>query len=112
MKAAIVPWVQASCSRCEWCLRDKRLLCANQIATGVQMQSSHAKYMLADADATMLLPDAITRRVVLRTGNPNFCAGYMVWSGIRIADPKPHERIAVIGVGGPGYLTFTMEHSE
>ena len=27
-----------------------------------------------------------------------------MWSGLRFADPKPHERIAVLGIGGLGHL--------
>jgi len=97
-----VPWVQSSCGRCEWCLRGKRMFCAQQIGTGVQMQGSHAEYMLAYADATMLLPDAIS----YEQAAPVFCAGYTVWSGLRFADPKPHERIAILGIGGLGHLAL------
>lgn len=60
----------------------------------------HAEYMLAYADATTLLPDGIS----YEQAAPIFCAGYTVWSGLRIADPKPHERIAVVGIGGLGHL--------
>lgn len=95
-----VPWVQSSCGRCEWCLRGKRLFCAQQIGTGVQTQGSHAEYMLAYADATMLLPEGLA----YEQAAPIFCAGYTVWSGIRFADPKPHERIAIVGIGGLGHL--------
>jgi D-arabinose 1-dehydrogenase-like Zn-dependent alcohol dehydrogenase len=95
-----VPWVQASCGRCEWCLRGKRIFCAQQIGTGVQTQGSHAEYMLAYADTTMLLPDNVS----YEQAAPIFCAGYTVWSGLRFADPKPHERIAILGVGGLGHL--------
>lgn len=40
---------------------------------------------------------------------PIFCAGYtvwsgLVWSGLRWANPKPGERIAVVGIGGLGHL--------
>lgn len=114
-----VPWVQASCGRCEWCLRGKRMFCLNQIGTGVQMQGSHAEYMLAYADATMLLPEGLS----YEQAAPIFCAGYTVWGGIRFADPKPHERIAIVGVGGLGHLaiqyakaagfeTIAMSHSS
>ena len=95
-----VPWVQASCGRCEWCLRGKRMFCAQQIGTGVQTQGSHAEYMLAYADTTMLLPDHVS----YEQAAPIFCAGYTVWSGLRFADPKPHERIAILGIGGLGHL--------
>ena len=95
-----VPWVQAGCGRCEWCLRGKTLFCAEQIGTGVQSQGSHAEYMLAYAEATMLLPPGLA----YEQAAPIFCAGYTVWSGLRLADPKPHERIAVLGIGGLGHL--------
>lgn len=95
-----VPWVQTSCGRCEWCLRGKRLFCTQVVGTGVQTQGSHAEYMLAYADATMLLPEGLS----YEQAAPVFCAGYTVWSGLRIAEPKPHERIAVVGIGGLGHL--------
>lgn len=95
-----VPWVQASDGRCEWCLRGKPIFCPHQIVTGINIQGSHAQYMLAHADATMLLPDGIT----YEQAAPVFCAGYTVWSGLRWANPKPHERIAVVGIGGLGHL--------
>jgi D-arabinose 1-dehydrogenase-like Zn-dependent alcohol dehydrogenase len=56
--------------------------------------------MPAFADATMLLPDALA----YEQAAPIFCAGYTVWSGLRWADPQPHERVAVVGIGGLGHL--------
>jgi alcohol dehydrogenase len=95
-----VPYVQASCGRCEWCLRGKPLFCTQQIGTGINIQGSHAQYMLAYADSTMLLPKGLA----YEQAAPVFCAGYTVWSGLRWANPKPHERIAVVGIGGLGHL--------
>jgi alcohol dehydrogenase len=97
-----VPWIQASCGRCEWCLRGKPMFCPEQVATGVGMPGGHAEYMLAYADATMLLPDGLS----YEQAAPIFCAGYTVWSGLRWADPQPHERVAVVGIGGLGHLAL------
>jgi alcohol dehydrogenase len=95
-----VPWIQTSCGRCEWCLRGRPMFCAQQVATGMGISGGHAEYMLAHADATMLLPDGLS----YEQAAPIFCAGYTVWSGLRWADPQPHERIAVVGIGGLGHL--------
>jgi D-arabinose 1-dehydrogenase-like Zn-dependent alcohol dehydrogenase len=95
-----VPWVQTSCGRCEWCQRGKPMFCAEAVATGMQMAGGHAEYMLAYADATMLLPDGLS----FEQAAPIFCAGYTVWSGLRWAAPQPGERVAVVGVGGLGHL--------
>ena len=58
--------------------------------------------MLAYADATMPIPATLS----YEQAAPIFCAGYTVWSGFRLADPKPHERIAVVGIGGLGHLAL------
>jgi alcohol dehydrogenase len=95
-----VPWVQHACGRCEWCARNKPLFCESSLGTGVQMSGGHAEYMLAYADATMLLPDGLE----YEQAAPLLCAGYTVWSGLRWAEPQPGESIAVVGIGGLGHL--------
>ena len=95
-----VPWLQSTCGRCEWCQRGKLSFCPNQIATGISTAGSHAEYMVAYADATQLLPNGLT----YEQAAPIFCAGYTVYSGLRFADPRPHERVAVVGIGALGHL--------
>jgi dehydrogenase len=102
-----VPWIQASCGRCEWCQRGRPMFCAQAIGTGVQTQGSHAEYMLAFADATALLPENLS----YEQAAPIFCAGYTVWSGLRWADPKPAERVAVLGIGGLGHLAVQFSRA-
>jgi alcohol dehydrogenase len=97
-----VPWVQTTCGRCENCRKGKAEFCPNQVGTGVQIDGSHAEYMLAWAEGTVLLPDGLS----WEQAAPVFCAGYTVYSGLRIADPKPHERVAVLGIGGLGHLAI------
>jgi len=97
-----VPWVQSTCGRCEWCQRGKLFFCPNQIATGINIAGSHAEYMVAYADATQLLPNGLS----YDQAAPIFCAGYTVYSGLRFADPKPHERVAVVGIGALGHLAI------
>jgi len=95
-----VPWVQTTCGRCEWCQRGRPMFCAQQKGTGGDLPGGHAEFMAAYADATMLIPDKLS----YEQAAPIFCAGYTVWSGLRWADPKPTERVAVVGIGGLGHL--------
>src|ERR671938_132485 len=95
-----VPWLQSSCGRCEWCQRGKLFFCSNSIGSGINIAGSHAEYMVAYAEATQLIPN----RLSYDQAAPIFCAGYTVYSGLRLADPKPHERIAVVGIGALGHL--------
>jgi alcohol dehydrogenase len=93
-------WIQSTCGRCEWCQRGRRMFCPYLKSTGLDVQGGHAEYMLMNADATYLIPD----KVSYEQAAPIFCAGYTVYSGLRWADPKPHERVAVLGIGGLGHL--------
>lgn len=78
------------------------MFCAEAVGTSVQIGGGHAEYMLAHADATMLLPDGLA----YEQAAPIFCAGYTVWSGLRWAAPQPGERVAIIGIGGLGHLAL------
>jgi len=95
-----VPWIQSTCGRCEWCARGRKMFCAGQKSTGMDLQGGHAEYMPMYADATFLIPDSVS----YEQAAPIFCAGYTVWSGLRWARPRPHERVAVLGIGGLGHL--------
>lgn len=102
-----VPYMQNTCGRCEWCQRGKNMYCKNLEGTGVAVPGAHAEYMLAYEDSTVLLPNEIA----YNQGAPLFCAGYAMYSGLRSANPKPHERIAVIGIGGLGHLGIQFSKS-
>jgi len=93
-------WIQSTCGRCEWCQRGRRMFCPYLKGTGGDVQGGHAEFMLMNADATYLIPD----KVSYEQAAPIFCAGYTVYSGLRWADPQPHERVAVLGIGGLGHL--------
>src|SRR5437870_3615519 len=93
-------WIQSTCGRCEWCQRGRRQFCPYLKGTGGEAQGVHAEYMPMNADATYLIPDKVT----YEQAAPIFCAGYTVYSGLRWADPQPHERVALLGIGGLGHL--------
>lgn len=97
-----VPWVQSTCGRCEWCQRGRPMYCCEQIGTGVNIPGGHAQYMIAYADATQLLP----ANIEYEQAAPVFCAGYTAYSGLRMADPNVHERVAIVGIGGLGHLAI------
>lgn len=97
-----VPWTQAGCGRCDSCARGKPEDCADSVATGVTVHGGHAEYMVAYEEGTVLLPEGLS----YEQAAPIFCAGYTVWSGIRMAEPKIGERIAVVGIGGLGHLAL------
>jgi alcohol dehydrogenase len=102
-----VPWIQASCGRCEWCTRGLPITCPNLIQAAIDMPGGHAEYLLAFAAATILLPENVS----YEQAAPIMCAGYTVYSGLRIAEPQVRDRIAVLGIGGLGHLAVQFAHA-
>jgi len=98
-RVGVMLW-QSSCGRCEWCSRGKMLFCEEVIGTSLGTPGSHAGLMVAPARATVLLPDALS----FEQAGSLFCAGYTAYAGLRAANPRPGDRIAVVGVGGVGHM--------
>jgi len=103
-----VTWVQAGCGRCEYCRRhlavsgQTALNCPAPVSTGFTVPGGHAEYLVARAEATILLPDGVS----YESAAPMMCSGYTAWCAFRAADPKPGERVAVLGIGGVGHLAL------
>ncbi|MEV4490608.1 alcohol dehydrogenase catalytic domain-containing protein [Micromonospora coxensis] len=101
-----VTWVRSGCGRCDYCLRDlpvtgqTALNCPAPTTTGFTAPGGHAEYLVAAAESTVLLPDGLAWELAA----PVMCAGYTAWSALRAAEPRPHDRVAVIGIGGLGHL--------
>lgn len=108
-----VPWIQGTCGRCEYCARNLPLSgqaafrCPAPAMTGITVPGGHAEYMVAPASATVLLPSELSYELAA----PVLCAGYTAWCALRRADPKPFERVAVLGVGGLGHLAVQFAAS-
>ncbi len=106
-------WVRAGCGRCDYCRRglpvtgQTALNCAAPVTTGFTVPGGHAEYLVAAAGSTVQLPDGLPYPLAA----PVMCAGYTGWSALRRADPKPHERVAVLGIGAVGHLALQFSHA-
>jgi D-arabinose 1-dehydrogenase-like Zn-dependent alcohol dehydrogenase len=64
----------------------------------------NSELMLAWASGCALIPDGLS----FESAAPLFCGGYTVMSGLRNGDPKPGERVAVLGLGGLGHIALQL----
>lgn len=98
-----VSWVQKGCGRCAACQAGRSLYCtASQ--TWMTVGGGFSQRMLAWAEGCTLVPDGLDDA----SAAPIFCAGFTVMSGLRNADPRPGERVAVLGIGGLGHLAVQL----
>jgi len=101
-----VHWNQKGCGRCNVCRTGDQAHCA-QVQSWMNIGGGNSELMLAWASGCTLLPDGLAYEAAA----PIFCAGYTVMSGLRNAEPKPGERVAVLGVGGLGHLALQFSHA-
>jgi D-arabinose 1-dehydrogenase-like Zn-dependent alcohol dehydrogenase len=101
-----VHWNQKGCGRCRVCQSGDQAHCA-QAQSWMQIGGGNSELMLAWASGCTLLPEGLAYEVAA----PIFCAGYTVMSGLRNADPKPGERVAVLGLGGLGHLALQFSRA-
>ena len=73
----------------------------------MQLGGGNSELMLSWASGCALLPEGLSYQAAA----PIFCAGYTVMSGLRNADPKPGERVAIIGLGGLGHLALQFSRA-
>lgn len=103
-------WVQSACGRCDYCRENRPLTgqtamnCPGARTTGFSTQGGHAEYIAITAGGTILLPDGLA----YEDAAPMMCAGYTTWSGLRDASPQPHEKVAVVGIGGLGHVALQL----
>ncbi|MEV7008175.1 alcohol dehydrogenase catalytic domain-containing protein [Streptosporangium sp. NPDC051022] len=106
-------WVQSTCGRCAYCRLNLPLTgqsamnCAKPVMTGMTSQGGHAEYVAVAAASTVLLPERLSYEMAA----PMLCAGYTAWSALRAGCPRPHERVAVLGVGGLGHLALQFSRA-
>jgi dehydrogenase len=102
------PWIQGTCGSCDYCARNLPLSgqaafrCPAPAMTGITVPGGHAQYLVAPASGTVLLPDGLDYELAA----PVLCAGYTAWCALRTGDPKPHERVAVLGIGALGHFAL------
>ncbi len=96
-------WHQKGCGRCASCQRGFPGDCPD-VESWMQLGGGNSERMIAWASGCMLIPDGVS----FESAAPVFCAGYTVMSGLRNADPKPGERVAVLGLGGLGHLALQL----
>lgn len=94
-------WNQKGCGRCPACQAGHPGGCPDA-QSWMHLGGSNSELMLAWASGCALIPDGAS----FEAAAPIFCAGYTTMSGLRNADPKPGERVAILGVGGLGHLAL------
>ena len=96
-------WNQKGDGRCAVCQAGRPDRCPNG-QSWMHLGGANSELMLAWASGCALIPDGLS----FESAAPLFCGGYTVMSGLRNGDPKPGERVAVLGMGGLGHMALQL----
>src|SRR5581483_2336673 len=97
-----IAWLHDACGSCEHCITGWETLCESQHNSGYGVNGSFAEYAIGSAAYVGRLPD----RGDLGELAPILCAGVTTYKGIKEADVRPGEWLAVSGVGGLGHIAI------
>src|SRR5712691_7338529 len=96
-----VGWHGGNCGYCDACRRGDFFACQTFTAiTGVTYDGGYAEYIIARAEAVARVPDALSAVEAA----PLMCAGVTTFNCLRNSGARPGELVAVLGLGGLGYL--------
>jgi propanol-preferring alcohol dehydrogenase len=95
-----VPWLYSACGRCEFCLTGRETACDAAQFGGYTQNGGFAEYLLADPEFVARIP----ANLKAAEAAPLICAGLTTYKGIKQADLRPGQWIAISGAGGLGHL--------
>ncbi len=97
-----VPWLYSACGHCEYCLSAWETVCSKAEFGSYTKNGGFADYILADPNYVAHIPDRLTAI----DAAPIICAGITIYKGIKEANVRPGEWIAISGAGGLGHLAI------
>ena len=97
-----VPWLYSACGHCEYCLSAWETVCAKAEFGGYTKNGGFAEYIIADPNYVAHVP----AHLAANEAAPIICAGITTYKGIKEANVRPGQWMAISGVGGLGHLAI------
>jgi propanol-preferring alcohol dehydrogenase len=97
-----VPWLYSACGHCEFCLSGWETACPAAQFGGYTKNGGFAEYLIADPNYVAHIPAGLAATDVA----PIICAGVTTYKGIKVAQVRAGQWIAISGCGGLGHLAI------
>jgi len=106
-RAGITPLLEA-CKVCQYCKEGKENLCESSIILGESLKGGYTEYVTVTEDFATKVPQNMKPEYAA----PLFCAGITAYKAVKAAEPKPHKKIGIFGIGGVGHMAVQFAKVE
>ncbi|XKM13918.1 alcohol dehydrogenase AdhP [Orbaceae bacterium ac157xtp] len=97
-----IAWFHAGCGTCEYCISGNETFCRQALNSGYSVDGGMAEQCIVKADYAVKVPEGLDPAQATSVT----CAGVTTYKGIKVADTKPGQWLAVFGIGGLGTLAI------
>lgn len=105
--AAGVKWLNGSCLACEFCRQTDESQCNSASLSGYTVDGTFQQYTVAKAaHAAKLSHDTPLDAIA-----PVLCAGITVYKGLKEANVRPGQTVAIVGAGG-GLGSLALQYAK
>lgn len=104
-----IKFINSTCRSCKFCLAGDEQLCNKATYSGYNVPGTFAQYCLGQASNVARIPDAALP--VRPDIAPILCAGITVYRGLKEAQLKPGQSVAIVGAGG-GLGCLTVQYAK
>ena len=106
-RAGITPLLEA-CKECQYCKEGKEYLCESSTITGESFKGGYTEYITVTEDFATKVPESMKPEYAA----PLFCAGITAYKAVKAAEPEPHKKIGIFGIGGVGHMAVQFAKTE
>jgi alcohol dehydrogenase, propanol-preferring len=99
-----VPWLYATCGKCEYCVSRRENLCDNALFTGYHADGGYAEHMIVGEDFAYAVP----RQFSDIQAAPLLCAGVIGFRALRLSGIRPGQRLGLYGFGASAHIALQI----
>ncbi len=100
----VVPWLNHTCGRCDFCRRGKENLCVEARFTGYHVDGGYAQYTVVSEAFAYPVPAGFSDIEAA----PLLCAGVIGFRALRLSEVRPGECLGLYGFGASAHIVIQV----
>jgi len=97
-----IAWINSSCGKCFFCLKENENLCDEFKATGCDVNGGYAEYTVVSEDFAYLIPERFSDAEAA----PLLCAGAIGYRDLKLSGMKKGQTLGLFGFGASAHIVI------